>query len=1737
MKKILAISAAILSLFAVVSCEQEISGPEVLRTKTVINAGVAQTKTALGEKDGPSWPNYWKTGDQINVNGVVSEALGEEADGQTWAKFTFAGEIATPHCSAYPAAAVSNYADGAATLTVPATQNYVEASYDPAAFVMFGKSEDETKVSLNPLVSVIHLTVKGNASVSSIKITGEAGAALSGSFTTDFVTVVPGTVSNVVELVAATPVNLPAEFFICVPEGVSGDIEIEITDSEAGSITKKATLKNTLVAGRVYSPAPFVYGDAGDFAIDADSITSSTAVIFWRGSSESAYTIGVYYDAGCTAVIDSYSVEAGNTCWGDKSPRFCISGLAPGLDYFVRVKDDTNNQISDILQVTTKPFDIIQVPQTEVGVGDVILSEDFGELRWDCDVVGEGVGWFPTEAAQTTSFGTVEVASYQPVNTSGEKQLSVQAVPVAASRLANWAQGANKNIYIHPGYLKLVGSGKVTHIVTPAFDCIPEGKSATLEVEITASAYYSESSASFATTDAIVAVQPSGEYKELKDNDVNTLDLTGNVQEITLSEDKAWHTYTVIVPDVPRGARLAFGASADVTGNNARMNISDMKVTVKSLENDGSFMLITNVSDLLEFADVVAAGNKTINARVELSGTKMTLSQSAKNAFNTIEDYRGTFDGNGKTIVGLTKPMFGTLYGTVRDLTLESTVVATDPADVNWGILAKVLSTDSKAEVATLYNCKSKGSINYTPSAALSSDCQLGGLVGNNKGGTINKCMNLADVTLGGNGVSNSSQTSVGGVVGRTQKNSDSGVQGKITGCSNYGSANCNAALSENLYIGGVVGYQVEKAEKMSECTNSGVVKVGATGSSAKALHIGGVIGMGKGTIEACSNLSGSEVTTELGSSAGTYLCQGGVVGRLNREKDSYSGLSNAGTLNVGAAGGSSYRLIGGVVGRCDEGASITELTNSGSINYSAETTYQTFIGGIVATNGVDELVLDACNSTGGTITYTGATTNGNLYIGGIVGYSKRPVFNCTNAMNINIGGEFEAEGNKYYATGGIVGSMSADSPISDCLNTGNITWSQQITGAGYVFVGGVAGRTAGSIEDSSNGGTVTITGKSGAQNPFYGGVVGSTDSANEHSITGKYASATATNYGAVVVNTEVQSNKYIYVGGVAGRLHTNGSMTATNNGPVTVSRLKCTILYLGGLTGLANGPIGSGSKNMSAGDISVANLTTTYDTYIGGLVGTTKFAVTGDNDGDITVAEGCKTSRSYFVGGIVGHVGGPVTSSTNKGIITTGAQMAGGKDYYMQIGGIAGYNNGDAPIENCSNKADVTNTGDSGGYLYVGGITSESDANILTCVNAANVTNSGSSGNGRPVCIGGVAGVASEITVKDCHNIGAVSNTGTGADSGTVGTMVGGLIGYVYKPAVLTGTASKYNYNSGTVSDTSESTRVAIGGVVGCNAGAGTDMKYAKNLDTGAITYQGNTRYDSHIGGVLGCSTAAFSMDNASNAAGLTIKSITVSHQVFLGGVIGGITSDAECTFSNLTNSGMISCPSASSGANMAAASASVTAMTYIGGIAGIGARGAKTFLNCSNSGAIAVYNQVPVRMGGILGYATENPTGCVNTGPINYCRYNPKENGTTGVVGGIVGYMGIPNPHDLTNDATVRTTGSSPNCFTGGIVGQGSSGTIAFTNCYVGTTNGDSQDRHTISGAGEKSFTNGGSAGLFISVSSKRDWDFKGCKIKNGTKCQNVVIDESNMSDAVVGRNNHPSNITNPPTFVDTF
>ena len=1175
---------------------------------------------------------------------------------------------------------------------------------------------------------------------------------------------------------------------------------------------------------------------------------------------------------------------------------------------------------------------------------------------------------------------------------------------------------------------------------------------------------------------------------------------------------------------------------------------------------------IYNVATFQSFVSAVAGGKKTLNARLTQNAATLDLSSIAS-SFESIEDYKGIFDGNGKAIsfgtTTATQPLFNELRGVVKNLTVEAKIAETDVENYEVGIFARSVRPSNEVDdIAGLQNCTANGSVTYTPSDAVSGNACIGGLIGNNRGGTITGCTNNATVTFANNGSStvHAMQPSIGGVVGRTQKGGDLSTQGDISNNTNAGTVVCSAKFSQGIYLGGVLGYQVEKAESISGCTNSGLVKATASCSTTGPLHIGGVIGLGKGSIESCSNLAAGTVTTEA-CSVGTYLCQGGVIGRMNNTSGTYTGLTNAGNVNVAASGASTGEYIGGIVGRCNEGAAVSD-----------------------------------CINTAGTIEFTGEISTCELHIGGIVGNTNKPVSNCTNATAIIAGGTYSLNSSgKYYSVGGIVGLQSADEALTNNTNNAAITFSG--TSTGYTAVGGVVGYCNGAISGGGNAGTVTFSGSSNTQNIPIGGVAARTPSGKS----GDRISG-VTNSGAIVINTDTQTKKTIYVGGVVGH-HQSGDFTATNSGTLTVTSLTCTNLILGGLAGQTAGAILSGSANQAAGDISIAGLTSNQDSYIGGVVGKCTSSVTANNAGDVVLTSGSSAARSLFVGGVVGRAEGALSSCTNSGLVSNAAPMTGGSSYFMQIGGVVGYNNGSAPLSDCHNTGNVTNTADSNSYQYVGGITSESDAAISNCDNTGDVTNSGASGNGKPiavggiagkansaltscsngtssaaggtisnsgasaedVCLGGVAGInegqtfttcynkgavtnsgtggslaigglagwssASSTYTSACYNNGAISNSGTGSD-GTAGVRMGGIVGSA-RANTLSASGANKTVNYGSVTDESSCNRIALAGIVGFTDDAASDFSNCRN--EGTITIGSGEKKYIYMGGIAGLFKNSSVIDNTYNSGLITGDGASMASTGYLrlGGIIGGWHNDActSQTITGCTNTGAITFTSD----DLLLHGSGAKPDCYVGGIAGGGNNDGvcgKALVNCTNSGAITMGSSGSTNsgkmqhmfvIGGIVGYTDVNPTGSKCIANIRF-----RSSKGTNRVGGIAGEMMISEIHDVTYKGNVNTNGCSGTNFTGGLVGNVGTGTVTFTNCTVyGTMYGPNS---TTVPAGIFCSCNGGGTGPTINIAS--------CTVGSGTRrrvassgsSQYVTITSADQitADYVFGHNGSNRNLT---------
>ena len=203
---------------------------------------------------------------------------------------------------------------------------------------------------------------------------------------------------------------------------------------------------------------------------------------------------------------------------------------------------------------------------------------------------------------------------------------------------------------------------------------------------------------------------------------------------------------------------------------------------------------------------------------------------------NIERDYKGTFDGNGKTITNLyinaTQKFMG-LFGctdqsTIKNLTFEYANV-TNTQDI-IGILVGYANTSTLQNIKISETCQIRG--NYT-----------GGIAGILDGNAYN-CVNYATVQ---------GKEKVGGLFGSYQKTGNS-----ITACANYGNV---TATSQR--VGGLVGDF--SGGTIQDCANYGNVK----GANSVA-GLAGYVHNGKiQNVFSYGNISATESTHDIGMAFG----------------------------------------------------------------------------------------------------------------------------------------------------------------------------------------------------------------------------------------------------------------------------------------------------------------------------------------------------------------------------------------------------------------------------------------------------------------------------------------------------------------------------------------------------------------------------------------------------------------------------------------------------------------------------------------------------------------------------------------------------------------------------------------------------------------------------------------------------------------------------------------------------
>ncbi len=494
-----------------------------------------------------------------------------------------------------------------------------------------------------------------------------------------------------------------------------------------------------------------------------------------------------------------------------------------------------------------------------------------------------------------------------------------------------------------------------------------------------------------------------------------------------------------------------------------------LESNVVEITVNGSY--ITTVNELKNIAN---------NNSCFLLGNDLDL--SLEDNWTPIENFTGTFNGNGYKISGLNLSvkssdnvgLFGELKGTVSGLKLTDIKITGSGSGNNVGGIAGKNS-------GSISGCEVSGNIDCDYASC------VGGIVGYSNS-------NLADNI---NSANVKSMEKVGGIAGSiiftgTQILRDNMNKGEIQGES---------------YIGGISGEMdgerpVDYKEstyiaKISDNTNSGAITASgdyAGGIAGKAAGIGRYEGAGRNftlflEISDCEN-SGKVVGKD-------YVA--GIYGFGNDYLKSVTACVNSADI-------SGANFVGGYAGHSSE-AEFSNMVNENKISGKA------YLGGIAGYAGN----IKNCKNKGG-IKSDGTIVEDQITkccVGGIAGYCYG-LNGCENTVDIEI-----------FANGSYVGGLAGQIYCRHSLESNNN--SGTVTAANCDYVGGIVGRIVyiGSTATKDNNNSKAVIGKS-----YIGGIAGEMN--GERPVDYKESTYIAkisdnTNSGAITASGD-------YAGGIAGK-------------------------------------------------------------------------------------------------------------------------------------------------------------------------------------------------------------------------------------------------------------------------------------------------------------------------------------------------------------------------------------------------------------------------------------------------------------------------------------------------------------------------------------------------------------------------------------------------------------------------
>ena len=308
----------------------------------------------------------------------------------------------------------------------------------------------------------------------------------------------------------------------------------------------------------------------------------------------------------------------------------------------------------------------------------------------------------------------------------------------------------------------------------------------------------------------------------------------------------------------------------------------------------------------------------------------------------------------------------------------------------------------------------------------------------------------------------------------------------------------------------------------------------------------------------------------------------------------------------------------------------------------------------------------------------------------------------------VNAKVEFSSTESSAYV-GGIAAFVDAESAIKGCKMSGTVKVSSAASVSSYLYLGGIAGVSSGSITNCETVGTITLASSHGTVQ--LGGIVSALPEAA--------VARTNSFLGKIELNGSVQK---LFAGGLYGiipegdRTFDASSDKSVSLGNITLTNYYSnanTRLFIGGYIGKLEDGCSltvNGMESQTKIDIDYTTVRTGEYLIVGGFLGGCEPDHTAEEYGNLSFTDASNSGEFSFnyktsvavnirrncLGGLVGLVCGPATFTqcSNKatlGVAKGEAYNANSNSYTMIMGGIAGHcYGGDMTFEGCTNDAKV---------------------------------------------------------------------------------------------------------------------------------------------------------------------------------------------------------------------------------------------------------------------------------------------------------------------------------------------------------------------------------------------------------------------------------------------------------------